>query len=425
MTKRRIFVLFSLVFSLAVFLSLPNALRAETAAEIQTKIDNANAQIKALEEQIAALSKDADAAGNKAQTLAGEIKKLDTTKKKLLADLSLTSTKVNATSLEIDKLTRQISVHTDRIEENKRGVATALESVYALDNRGFHIFLVSPSISAFVEEEETLDLAQNKLIDSIKKLQEEKAALQNTHRETENARETLLDLKDQLSDQKKIVESTTSQKNTLLSETKNKEAAYKKMIAENAARKAQFEKDIAEYEAQLKFILDPKSLPGAGALSWPLDKVVITQLFGATVDAKRLYASGTHNGIDLGISVGTPVKSMADGVVLDTGNTDLTCRGTSFGNWVTIKYSNGLASTFGHLSVIKVSAGQAVRRGDVVGYSGSSGYATGPHLHVSVYARDAVEIIYRPSTTCPGKTYKLPVSAINGYLDPMLYLPKR
>ena len=404
---------------------VPHLLHAETAEEIQAKINTANQQIKDLEAKIAALSKDADAAGTKAKTLAGEIAKLEATRKKLLADLDLTSTKVSATTLEIEKLTRQINLHTDRIEETKRGVASGMESVYVDDERGFHIFLVSPSISSFVEEQETIDQAQKKLMENIAILRQEKDALQNTHQETETARTTLLSLKDQLSDQKKIVESTTSQKNTLLSTTKNQESTYKKMIIENAAKKAQFEKDIADYETQLKFILDPDSLPDAGSLSWPLDKIIITQYFGATVDAKRLYASGTHNGVDFGIATGSPVRAMADGVVLDTGNTDLTCRGTSFGNWVTIRYANGLASTYGHLSVIKATAGQAVKRGELVGYSGSTGYATGPHLHVSVYAAKAVEIIYRPSTTCPGKTYKLPVSAINGYLDPILYLPKR
>ena len=50
----------------------------------------------------------------------------------------------------------------------------------------------------------------------------------------------------------------------------------------------------------------------------------MTQLFGKTVDSKRLYVSGTHDGVDFRASVGTPVMAMADGMVLGIGNTDLT-----------------------------------------------------------------------------------------------------
>ena len=146
-------------------------------------------------------------------------------------------------------------------------------------------------------------------------------------------------------------------------------------------------------------------------------------MFGKTEAGKRLYANGTHNGTDFRASVGTPVMSMADGVVAGVGNTDSQCSGVSFGRFILIKYNNGLASTFGHLSLIKVAVGEKVSRGEVVGYSGNTGYTTGPHLHVSVYVKDAVEIKSLPSKSCPGRILTQPISPINAYLDPMYYLP--
>ena len=76
------------------------------------------------------------------------------------------------------------------------------------------------------------------------------------------------------------------------------------------------EKELRDYESQLTYILDPSKLPNAGVLSWPLDYIYVTQLFGKTVDSKRLYASGSHSGVDFRAPVGTPVKAMAGGVVL-------------------------------------------------------------------------------------------------------------
>ena len=115
---------------------------------------------------------------------------------------------------------------------------------------------------------------------------------------------------------------------------------------------------------------------------------------------------------------------MADGTVMGVGNTDDTCVGTSFGKWVFIQYNNGLASAYGHLSLIKAYDGQKVQRGEIVGYSGNTGHTTGPHLHVSVYAGSAASVQKRPSTTCEGRVYTMPLAPTNAYLDPLYYLPK-
>jgi murein DD-endopeptidase MepM/ murein hydrolase activator NlpD len=115
--------------------------------------------------------------------------------------------------------------------------------------------------------------------------------------------------------------------------------------------------------------------------------------------------------------------AMSSGTVAGVGDTDQTCSGASFGKFILIKYDNGLASTYGHLSLIKVSKGQKVARGEVVGYSGNTGYSTGPHLHVSVYAKNAVEVKSLPSKSCVGKTLTQPIAPTSAYLDPMYYLP--
>ena len=114
---------------------------------------------------------------------------------------------------------------------------------------------------------------------------------------------------------------------------------------------------------------------------------------------------------------------MADGIVKGTGDTDIICSGVSFGKWIFIEYNNGLSSTYGHLSFVKVQEGQRVTRGEEVGYTGGTGRVTGPHLHVSLYVSSAVSIATVPSKSCPGRILKQPIAPINAYLDPMYYLP--
>jgi murein DD-endopeptidase MepM/ murein hydrolase activator NlpD len=215
-------------------------------------------------------------------------------------------------------------------------------------------------------------------------------------------------------------------KNDLLAATKNKEANYKQILADRQAQKDKFEKELFDFESQLKIAIDPNSFPssskGKGVLSWPLDNIFITQYFGKTVDAKRLYTSGTHNGVDFRASIDTPVKAVLSGVVQGTGNTDLQKGCYSYGKWVLIKHPNGLSSLYGHFDLIKVSPGQSVTTGEIIGYSGQTGYATGPHLHLTIYASQGVQIEkYSGSLHC--KNVSIPIASIDAYLDPMLYLP--
>jgi murein DD-endopeptidase MepM/ murein hydrolase activator NlpD len=128
--------------------------------------------------------------------------------------------------------------------------------------------------------------------------------------------------------------------------------------------------------------------------------------------------------------VGTPILAALSGTVLGTGNTDLSHNAAgqqclSFGKWVMIKHANGLDTLYAHLSQVSVSTGQAVGTGDTIGYSGMTGYATGPHLHFGVYASAGVKITTlgesRGATT-PCQNASLPVSPVSGYLNPMSYL---
>jgi len=136
-----------------------------------------------------------------------------------------------------------------------------------------------------------------------------------------------------------------------------------------------------------------------------------------------LYSNGTHNGIDLGVPIGTPIKAALTGIVQATGNTDLQAGCYSYGKWVLVKHNNGLSTLYGHMSLIKAVPGQSVATGDIIGYSGQTGYATGPHVHFTVYASQGVEVRqYTSSIGC--KQMFIPIADPKAYLDPMQYLPQ-
>ncbi len=413
---------------IAFFVATPFLLQAQTADELQQKISTRNADIVRLEQEIAAYQNELAETGKEKDTLSKSLKQLDLNKKSLLAEINLTEDKIGEKNDELASLSEQITVTGGQIDVNKEVVKNMIKR---LNERGdmslFALVASGGSIGDIWKEIDRIAALNDELTNSTTKLSESKVMLELHQLEVETIKQDLEMLKESQNDQKKIVEQNANEKSQLLKETKNKESEYQKLLAEKKKQKEQFASELRDYENKLAFILDPSKLPpsGTGILSWPLDTVYITQLFGKTVAAQRLYASGSHNGIDLNAKIGTPVKAMADGVVLGTGDTDVQCKGVSFGRFVTIKYDNGLSSTFGHLSVIKVTDGQRVSRGEVVGLSGNTGYSTGPHLHVSVYANGSVEVKTLPSKSCKGKVLTQPIAATNGYLDPMLYLPPK
>jgi len=89
-----------------------------------------------------------------------------------------------------------------------------------------------------------------------------------------------------------------------------------------------------------------------------------------------------HSGLDLAVGAGKPVKAPAAGIVANTGHYFFN------GNTVFIDHGQGLITAYMHLSRIDVKAGQAVTGGEVIGAVGSTGRATGPHLHWSVFLND-------------------------------------
>ncbi|KQM68047.1 hypothetical protein ASE75_04115 [Sphingomonas sp. Leaf17] len=86
-----------------------------------------------------------------------------------------------------------------------------------------------------------------------------------------------------------------------------------------------------------------------------------------------------HKGIDIAAPYGTPIRAVVDGVVSFAG------RNAGYGNFVKLTHGGGLVSGYGHMSRFAVSPGQRVTQGQVIGYIGSTGLSTGPHLHWEVW----------------------------------------
>ncbi len=111
------------------------------------------------------------------------------------------------------------------------------------------------------------------------------------------------------------------------------------------------------------------------------------EVAGAAVrPAAGVFTSGygarwgvTHYGIDIANRIGTPIRAVQDGVVVESGPA------SGFGMWVRVLHADGFTTVYGHLHRSLVSAGQRVKAGQQIALMGNRGYSTGPHLHFEVW----------------------------------------
>ena len=420
--------IFAVVVLTVAFLSSTldvSLLFAESALELQTKIGAKNQEIIELEKEIAALEKQIADTGKQANTLQNTLKTLELTRKKLASDLAVTQKKIDSVSLSISALGGDIVDKEERITIGKDAAIKSIRELYDSEQSSLlEALLLNEDLSVFWNKQVQHEELQGALAKRIESLRAVRAELVETKKITEAKKWELENLKSQLSNQKKLVEANKADTDKLLRATKSKESEYKKLVAAKAATRAAFELELRGYESELRLIIDPLSIPrtGSGVLSWPISNAFVTQEFGDTDFARSgAYNGNGHNGIDLRASPGTPVKAALSGTIEATGDTDTVCPGASYGKWILIRHANGLSTLYAHLSLVSVAKGQNVATQEIIGYSGITGYATGPHLHFTVYATQGVQIVSKKSRVCSG-TYTLPIADLKAYLNPLLYL---
>lgn len=426
--QSRVFLLTIVFASLVLTTPLVPFARAQTTADIQQQIADHTKKIQALDAEIAQYQKQLNALGTQHATLASSIKALDTQKKALAAKIASLQQQIAKLNLELKQLAGQIDTKQKQINLSQRALAESLRQIDQTDSNTLIEQVLSASdlsdAWAAVDANITLNSA---LQNQTRTLAQVKQELTDQQTAVSNTQKKLVTVTTDLGTQKKAVEVTTAEKNKLLTQTKNQESTYQQLIATKKAQQKVFESALAGLEASLKSV-SAGSIPttGSGILSWPTVSHTITQYFGNTAFAKSgAYNGAGHNGIDIGIPTGTAIGAALSGTVYATGNTDAYPGCYSFGKWVMVQHANGLSTMYAHLSSISVSKGQHVETGQILGYSGMTGYATGPHLHFGVYATAGVQITTlraaRGATTpCAGAP--IPVAPLNAYLNPISYL---
>ena len=381
-------MLLSLIFSI-----LPMTVSAATSAEIKEEIEK-------LEDEQMGIWMEMD------ELEAQQDENWETTEE-MVAQKNNIDQQINLLNTEIENINEQIRNYALLIAENQEELDAA-ESVYedlseknkerirAMEEEGkLSYWSVLFKASSFMDlidrlnmiEEiqeaderrlEELAQAANAVAEARTTLEEEKASLETSRLELDEA-QAVLDAKRAEADE--ILAALNAEHRELV-------AMYEEYEALEAALSAEIAKAEKEYTEQKKKEEEAArpptssggstSVPSSGGWVTPCSYTVLTSAYGwrtHPITGKQSF----HNGVDLANVQGTPIYAAKSGTV-----TVATYNGV-YGYYVQINHGDGFSSLYGHLTHYIVGVGQSVSAGQVIGYMGSTGWSTGPHLHFTIY----------------------------------------
>lgn len=426
--------IFSFLFFVVLIWSHTEVSFAQTVDELNSQIDSYADSIKKIDKEIEEQRKMIQNTSVKAGEIQSQIKALNQTKLKLQNDITRTQDVIKKSELTIQKIDIEMTDKQKKIQTLQHGLSESLNDLNQHSNISLiEIALDSQSLSDFLSQVVEIRKFKEILIDRKYELLDLNRELSSQKDDELKTKQDLEKEQNVLAGQKQTIVTTQNSKNNLLSTTKGEQKKYEQLLKEKESQKQQFETLVRDIESKIKILIDPASYPTAqkSVLSWPLDSIIVTQQFGGSDFAKSnpgIYGRPYHPGTDFGVPIGTKVKAVAPGTVRSQGNTDAYPGCYAWGRWILIDHPNGLSSLYAHLSSSLVTNGQSVVNGEVIALSGDTGYVTGPHLHLTVYASQGVKVgkygTYKPGGAgCAATDASGPFADLDAYLDPMSYLP--
>ena len=383
-TAHRSFIV--LIVLAAIALALAGAVatpaRAETAAELQQKLQNARSKIDAakkhkstLGEQISDLDGRLAAIQDKLDGLGDQIAavedKLSVTREKL----TLLRKELRLKKLELEEAQAELELEQTNFAE--RAVLT-----YKSDDLDFvDVMLASSSFEDLISRVNVIhDLlgGNNALVGGLETARDEVDAEKDAIAQREGAVADAAQVLQEKSDELAALRAAqAASQAAALAVRQQKAGALKGVNQDLAELERQEDQLLAESQALTGVITGSSgSGQGTGSLIYPVNGP-ITSPFGWRIHPILGYKK-FHTGVDFGVGYGTPIRAADSGTVIYA-----TWMG-GYGNVIIVDHGNGLSTLYAHQSSLAVGTGARVTRGQTVGYVGSTGFSTGPHLHFEV-----------------------------------------
>ena len=382
--------LFALLLALVLAVTtLPLPARAATSAEIQKELDGLKDQNKEIQAEINAVRSQYDANYN-------EMTDIVTRKEAIDQEIALLSTKLENINAQISAYSQFIADIQDELDDSEDTLRDLSEKyrerVRAMEEEGkVTYWQVIFEANSFTDLLDRLAMVEEISAADQRRLQEMRIAadlVEANQLNLSSEKSQLEATREELAATQSELEEKRSESDGLLIELEQKQEEYQAMLDESEALQDELMAQIAKKETELKkakydenlkkLAMQGQNPPSNASWTTPVSGFTITSAFGMRLHPVLGY-NRMHNGIDMACSPGTPIYATRAGTV-----TTASYQAGGAGYYVSINHLDGFSSIYMHMTNFVVSAGQTVSQGQLIGYVGSTGISTGPHLHFGI-----------------------------------------
>ncbi len=320
--------------------------------------------------------------------LSGQVDQLNTQVGAIQHDLDQAQAAVQTSALHVLQVSNRLRDAEDQLgQEQDRLRAQAVEAYIgggaAGGNASANAVMRSGTVDDLGKTIVYADAVVGDQRTTVARVSDLRATVEGLQAEAKTARDDAVRARDEVDGRKKALEAQRDQQATAQRAVADLAATQQQLLVEVAAKREQYAARLAALShvsdgisATLKNAEAGQSLPPVltGIFLSPIPNPHFNSPFGPRGEP----LAGMHNGVDINGTTGTPIRAPADGVVLIAGDV------SGYGNCTVIDHGSGLGTLYGHQSEFAVKVGDIVKRGQVIGYVGSTGHSTGPHLHWEV-----------------------------------------
>lgn len=365
-----------LTVGLVVFgLVAPSMVDAQNRTQ-RRQVQTLQKKLKEVRSERAQLRRELGQTRQQTRTVVSEIRDVDTRLSQLEERLETTGARLGQArrdqvrvGRELEAATRQLAARTQQLRMRLRAMAKQPRG------NAFLLLATSSDLSELAARNTIL----SRIAEEDRRLMDEVAALQRgvRRRKAEQDRlvRTISGLQTEQRQNQVALQGTRQEKAGQLGDLKRKQRNIEAELDELDRESAAIASRIRAYQARQS---SGARVPtrGPGGFIRPVNGR-ITSGFGMRFHP-ILRRRRMHAGVDFGAPTGTPIRAVANGVVISAGYSG------GYGNTVVIDHGGGVSTLYAHCSRIFVSSGAAVRQGQVIASVGSTGLSTGPHLHFEV-----------------------------------------
>lgn len=349
-----------------------------------------SATLNDLKNQQQDVNKEIEEKKSKLQSKESELNQITDEINGLSYSISLTQSKINEVASQIDNLASEIAKNEEEIaikqrelDEQYENQAETLRTIYESYKYSNPIRMIigASSLSQLLNYNTYLEALQDKIENTMAEINRIKSDLENKKQDLEKNKKDQESLYEQEKAYKRGLEDQKSQKDQMAVSKEEEKKSLEEQLEEYKATKAKLDAQIAAAIAAATrnnsvggITAKDKGVSAVGFM-WPTNGV-ITAYYN---DPEYLaYFGFPHYGLDIANIPGTPIYASASGTVSTVAYIG------SYGNCIIIAHNARYVSLYAHMQGFAVSPGDEVSQGQVIGYMGSTGFSTGPHLHFEI-----------------------------------------